>query len=120
MKKWQEGQATGGVGYVNNTLGRFGETPLLSAINLGTDRLCYRRIARWLIDAGADTTSPVRLTGTAKVGSCSYSPLAYATEILVGKQILGTDRYSTENSGGYPPFAVTGSRYSCGILVVTR
>lgn len=99
LKKWQEDeQSHGGVGYVNNTFGFSGKIPLLCAINLKNDNvvnawLGYRRIARRLIDAGADTTSAVRLTGTITTAtgellSRSYTPLDFA--------IAGAGEYATE------------------------
>ncbi|CAM9466088.1 unnamed protein product, partial [Ectocarpus fasciculatus] len=73
-------QAGGGTRYVNNTLDPFGRTPLVCTIEAcGSSS---PRIARFLIDAGADTKSAVRVTKPGERTTSRDTPLGFATRSL--------------------------------------
>lgn len=93
LLKRREGNTTGGIGYLNNTQEPFGRTPLICAINLGTDGLCHRRIVRLLIDAGADTTLAARFATQSFV---ERTPLAFATDLFRFKTIMGGRKDATK------------------------
>ncbi|CAM9969019.1 unnamed protein product [Pylaiella littoralis] len=96
LLKRQERNCTGArVAYVNNILDAIGRTPLFCAIHLGTDGLNYRRIMRQLIDAGADTTSPVWLSHQPQSQVCT-TPLYYATRLLDRKMEMRGEKNATE------------------------
>lgn len=99
LLKRQEGKTTDGVGYVNNTLGLGGSTPLLSTINVPPGELCYRRIARLLIDDGADTTSAVRVAKGSQV-FFKGTPLAYATTLIRQQKAESGGKDTTEEQRG--------------------
>lgn len=66
-----------------------GETPLVSAIGLFPGCSPSRRIVRLLIDAGANTTSNVRLTNPRDGVYFDGKPLDIATTLLLLKQVGG-------------------------------
>ncbi|CAM9523436.1 unnamed protein product [Scytosiphon promiscuus] len=73
--------------YVNPTGGQLGETPL--SVCLEVSRPSSPRILRWLIDAGADTTSalpPPNMEGEVE-NFCT--PLTFVTRSLREKKVLG-------------------------------
>ncbi|CAB1106535.1 unnamed protein product [Ectocarpus sp. CCAP 1310/34] len=73
-------QAGGGAWYVNNTLDPFGRTPLVCTIEAcGSSS---PRIARFLIDAEADTKSTVLVTKSGQWTTSRDTPLGFATHSL--------------------------------------
>lgn len=69
-----------------------GRTPLVYAIESESTGYRAARIVRMLVDAGADTTSAVRLTGTSGVGPTvifNDTPLALTTRVLREKKFIG-------------------------------
>lgn len=76
-----------GTWYVNNTLDPFGRTPLICTIEAcGSSS---PRIARFLIDAGADTTSAVRVTKSGEWTTSQDTPLGFASRSLRQNKIAG-------------------------------
>ena len=82
--------------YVNSSCDISGATALFRSIDAvpsadGVRQLISPRIVRMLVDAGADTTSDVRVrTGEGDFYFCG-TPLAYATLCLRDKKIWGED-----------------------------
>ena len=83
-------RASDGVGYVNFR-GLNAETPLFRSIGVLKDKLCSTKVVRLLIDAGADTESPVRLTHTWGGISFEGTPLAFTELALRLKKVGGKD-----------------------------
>lgn len=82
----QGGRAASKDAYLNYR-DSFGGTPLIHCIDS-----CGRgtpRIARMLVDAGADTASVVRVTNNAGVAKFAGTPLAFAIRSLRGKSVRG-------------------------------
>lgn len=84
LRKKKDGKAKRA--YVN-TRNRFGATPLICGIEV--PRPCSYRIARWLVDAGADTTSPVRITDQWGRTLFNDTPLNYTNMCLNNKNVKG-------------------------------
>ncbi|CAN0338029.1 unnamed protein product [Pylaiella littoralis] len=82
----QKRNTTSRSAYVNNTCDSLGRTALLFAC--GFEGFPNPRIARMLVDAGADTTSPVLLR--AEEGRVAYNdtPLTYTTRLLRWKIVF--------------------------------
>ncbi|CAM9195842.1 unnamed protein product [Scytosiphon promiscuus] len=78
----------GGVAYAN-LRGRHGETPLFSCIDVGLDRVCWPRIARLLLDAGADPTLHDRVTNDEGELLFDNTPVFFTTNVLRGKLVEG-------------------------------
>lgn len=87
----QEREATSMNAYVNNTCDNLGRTALLFAC--GFARNPNPRIARMLVDAGADTTSAVLLEADDGEVEHRYSdtPLGHTTRLLQMKTVEGRD-----------------------------
>ncbi|CBJ48675.1 EsV-1-199 [Ectocarpus siliculosus] len=80
-------QAGGGTWYVNNTLDPFGRTPLVCTIEAcGSSS---PRIARFLIDDGADTKSTVLVTRSGEWTTSRDTPLGFATRSLRQNKVGG-------------------------------
>lgn len=77
-----------------NTRGRFGATPLICGIEV--PRPCSYRIARWLVDAGSDTTSPVRITDPWGRTVFNDTPLAHTNMCLREKDVKGAPATKTQ------------------------
>ena len=71
-----------------NTRGSFGETPLRVAITFGR---CSPRAVRLLVDAGADTTLGVRVTGDHGAVVSDETPLETTTRCLRSERVAGKD-----------------------------
>lgn len=82
------GKTAGGASYVDNKYNARDYTPLL--LSIAHCRPCTRRIVRLLIDAGADTRAPVRVTNVP--GGLPWfndTPLAYTQYCLREKKVGG-------------------------------
>ena len=103
----QDWNTSGAVAYVNMTCDDLGHSPLVGAI-IGVASVdlpsispsvafpsafpsIFPRIVRLLVDAGADTTSIVRLKNTEETVTFSGTPLALATTTLREKKVGGQD-----------------------------
>lgn len=87
MKFLLQHQAGEGTWYVNNTLDPFGRTPLVCTIEAcGSSS---PRIARFLIDAGADTKSAVLVTKSGEWTTSRDTPLGFATPSLRQNKVGG-------------------------------
>lgn len=78
----QQQKVRGAIGkhaYVDNTLGRYGATPLFESI-----RGSHPRIVRLLMDAGADTTSAVRVMDAHGGIGFELTPLEFTSRVLLG------------------------------------
>ncbi|CAN0321645.1 unnamed protein product, partial [Ectocarpus sp. 13 AM-2016] len=82
------GKPTGA--YVDEARDPFGRTPLLCSIEDEGDKWCFPRIVRMIIDAGADTTSAVRVL---KLGflPVEETPLGLVDHYLGEKRVIGRD-----------------------------
>ncbi|CAN0359869.1 unnamed protein product, partial [Ectocarpus sp. 12 AP-2014] len=74
--------------------GLFGATPLLWSIQ--ACRPCSSRIARLLVDAGADTTSTVTMADVQAFGLMAYTPIKIAMRRIRRKKIEGKEDISDE------------------------
>ncbi|CAM9533477.1 unnamed protein product [Ectocarpus sp. 13 AM-2016] len=81
-----------GPGAYVNVRDRNGTTPLLSSIYVcGVDeQSSFPRVARLLVDAGADTTTELRRTNSMGVVLFSCTPLKLTVHILQEKKVDGT------------------------------
>ncbi|CAN0012011.1 unnamed protein product, partial [Hapterophycus canaliculatus] len=70
-----------------NTRNRFGATPLVCGIEV--PRPCSYRIARWLVDAGADTASSVTIVDHWGSTVFNGTPLTYTNLCLRSKKVKG-------------------------------
>lgn len=59
-----------------------GATPLVCSVDVDPGQVCFPRIARLLVDAGADTTSAVRVTGIRSEVLSNATPLDLTNYIL--------------------------------------
>ncbi|CAM9298827.1 unnamed protein product, partial [Hapterophycus canaliculatus] len=75
--------------YVRDTRDPYGRTPLVCTIDVGAKQLSSPRIARLLIDAGADTESTVRVVDMLGVVVFNDTPLGVTTDILRHKVVDG-------------------------------
>ena len=86
----QDWKCGGAVTYVNSC-DELGRTPLLCAFSLFGGVGSSPRIVRLLVDAGADTTSAVRLTGDGGRVMLNGTPLALTSTMLRERKIGGQD-----------------------------
>ncbi|CAM9334115.1 unnamed protein product [Ectocarpus fasciculatus] len=77
-----------------NTPGLFGATPLLWSIQ--ACRPCSSRIARLLIDAGADTISTVAMADVLASGRMAYTPMEITMRRIRRKKVEGTQDITDE------------------------
>ncbi|CAM9292407.1 unnamed protein product, partial [Ectocarpus sp. 4 AP-2014] len=77
-----------------NAPGLFGATPLLWSIQ--ACRPCSSRIARLLLDAGADTTSTVTMADVQGFGLMAYTPMEIAMRRIHRKKVEGNEDISDE------------------------
>ena len=82
-----------GAGYPNYRI-RFGATPLVCSMR--ACRSCSPRVARLLIDAGADTTSAVRLSDREGTEIFNDTPLALANSYLDDEKLTDDEVHSLE------------------------
>ena len=68
-----------------------GEMPLLFAIGVGGNSSPSPRVARLLVDAGADTISPVPAANTEDEVIFNETPLVFTSRMLREKRIAGED-----------------------------
>ncbi|CAM9752314.1 unnamed protein product [Ectocarpus fasciculatus] len=78
---------TGQASYVN-ILDAHGASPLIRSIDVDVDRLCFPRIVRMLIDAGADARSAIRITERGKV-LFDETPLAFTNRTIQEGKVAG-------------------------------
>lgn len=78
---------TGQVSYVN-ILDAHGASPLIRSIDVDVDRLCFPRIARMLIDAGADARSALHITERGKL-LYHETPLAFTNRTIRENKVAG-------------------------------
>ena len=91
LQQWKRNTSGGGAAYLE-TRDREGKTPLLYSI-----QACSPRVARMLVDAGADATTAVRLTASDGSGMEVFNdaPVAFA-EMFLADKVLG-DKIATES-----------------------
>lgn len=95
-----QGPSTDVVGYINMRQSN-GHTPLFCSIDAvpdadGVHQPISPRVARMLIDAGADTTSALRVTNVGGDIFFCGTPLAYACKCLREKEVGGKDATEKE------------------------
>ncbi|CAM9468204.1 unnamed protein product [Ectocarpus sp. 13 AM-2016] len=78
---------TGQASYVN-ILDAHGASPLIRSIDVDVDRLCFPRIVRMLIDAGADARSALRITERGTV-LFHDTPLAFTNRTIRENKVAG-------------------------------
>ncbi|CBN76545.1 EsV-1-199 [Ectocarpus siliculosus] len=87
-----------------NAPGLFGATPLLWSIQ--ACRPCSSRIARLLVDAGADTTSTVTMADVQGFGLMAYTPKEIAIRRIRRKKVEGKeDIVATSSCAAWRPSA---------------
>lgn len=76
--------------YLNLTDGSSaGRTPLLESIDVGINKHCCPRIARLLVDAGADTMRAIKFTRKGGDRVVHETPLEFTTRKLEEKKVAG-------------------------------